>query len=143
MSSRTKQVGGSGEFAVIHHLLQEKWDVYRDVTDSCEADLIVKRGSQLVTVQVKTVSATKAGSIAIKLWKRQRGRGDIPYVGNEFDVMAVYVVDRSVAMFFGLKELLSMGSKAHLMIRMDEITRSDQRSYRDFTSFERCVRPVE
>ena len=139
MSSKTKQVGCSGEFAVIKELLDLGCEVYRDVTDSCDADLVIKKNQRLYTVQVKTLSTTKAGTAAIRLWKHMRGKGEIPYEGTEFDILALHVLDRNATLYFRLQELLAMGNKAAVGIRFDAVTRCDQRSYTDFLSLERCL----
>lgn len=139
MSSKTKQVGCSGEFAVIKKLLEHECEVFRDVTDSCDADLVIRKQRKLYTVQVKTMSTAKNDTASIKLCKRRRGRGDIQYNGDEFDILAFHVLDRDATLYFRLPELLAMGNKAHVGIRFDDVTRKNQRSHVDFLSLDRCL----
>lgn len=124
---------------MIKKLLELGCEVYRDVTDSCDADLVIKRGLRLYTVQVKTLTTTKSGTASVRLWKRMRGKGEIPYDGTEFDILAFHILDRDITLFFHLPELLAMGNKSMVGIRFDDVTRSDQRYYKDFTSLDRCL----
>lgn len=139
MSSKTKQIGCSGEFAVIKKLLELECEVFRDVTDSCDADLVIRKRGKLFTVQVKTLSAVKNDVASVRLLKRQRGKGDVRYNGDEFDILAFHILDRDITLYFRLPELLAMGNQAHVGIRFDTVTRKNQRSYEDFLSLERCL----
>lgn len=136
MSSRSKQIGGSGEFMVIHDLLKEGFDVFRDVTDSCGADLVIVRNCQCTRVQVKTLSTQKNGVVTVKLWKPQ-AKTWVPYDGTEFDVLALHVLDQGITLYFTLTELMNSGNKSRFSIRMTSSLRS-KRSYTDYVSIHRC-----
>lgn len=138
MTSYTKQVGGSGEFVIIHELLDMQFDVFRDVTDSCSADIIAVKDGRCTRIQVKTITSIQ-GSIGIKLWKPS-GKSWCRYDGNEFDVLAVYVTDYKVTLFFTLQELLATKNKSAFSVRMTPSVHSrHNRLYTDYLSFERCI----
>lgn len=103
MTSKSKQVGASGEFAVIQALFHDQFDVFRDVSDSCIIDLIARKNNELITIQVKTISSSKNEYVDVFFMKRQRKNGkhlSFRLDGSEYDVLAYYIVDRDIVLYF-------------------------------------------
>lgn len=123
---------------VIHDLLMEGFDVFRDVTDSCSTDIIVVKDQVFTRVQIKTVSTSTNGSVTIKLFKPCE-KSWVRYCGDEFDVLALHVLDRKITLYLKLSELLATGNKSMVTFRMTSSTSTSSREHEQYTSFHRCL----
>lgn len=98
MLSATKQVGTIGELAVSQRLLRTGWDVYSSIGDCTKIDLIAIQGKHIVRLQVKTVEKSTTGVVCVA-GSKVISRKSVWYDRDDFDNLAVYVVDRDAIAF--------------------------------------------
>jgi len=101
-ASPTSRKGTIGELAVTQQLLGLEYDVFKEVTGSSEIDLVAYKNSKFTRIQVKT-STSKNELVVFEACKQHDHTR--PYIGDEFDVMALYVTDRNVVLYVTLKKL--------------------------------------
>ena len=101
---------------MMQHLLALGYDVFKEITGSSEIDLIAYKDQQFVRVQVKTCSLNKDGLATFEACKQHDSKS--PFVGDEFDIMALYVVERNEVLFVTMVKLLEY--KRGMSIRFEE-----------------------
>lgn len=133
MSSHTSTKGAMGEHAVIVALLEQGYEVFKDVTGASEVDLIAYKAGQFKRVQVKT-RLSKCGSVR---FPRFTGGREIQrqVQGHEFDVMAMYVRDRQICLFMNVEELIQ--NKTGVSVRLDVAENGAQANIRWYDTYTR------
>lgn len=131
-ASETSRKGTIGELAAMQHFLREGYDVFKEVTGSSEVDFIVYKDSKFTRIQVKT-STSKNELVVFEACKQHNHT--LPFRGDEFDVMALYVTDRNIVLFVTMKELMQY--KRGMSVRFQESNKkfSTTNYARDYTNF--------
>lgn len=112
----TKQKGDLGVIAVAKDLIQKGFFVSLPLTENAPFDLIASSQKNDYRVQVKSCSA-KNGSVSVDLrgsWADQYGVHTGLYDLDDFEVLAVYVLERDICLYF------SFAGEKSVCIRLDE-----------------------
>ncbi len=129
-SSSTSVTGTIGELAVIAAILKEGFDVFKEVTNSSDIDLVALKGDRFVRVQVKTASVSHRGGAAV--FPLRKG-GKESFRGDEFDVMALYIVEKDIVLFASMKEL--MQNKTGFSVRLSPPRNGAEKGIRQLENY--------
>ena len=135
------QKGTLGEISVIKNLCAQGYDVFQSVNNSSRVDLIVLYNSTPIKIQVKS---TYSKSGVITAYTRKTCLNPLynyTYSSNDFDVLAVYVIDRDLVCYLSSHEILA--NRAMIKLRIQETRNCQKKRVRyvsDYLSFEEAVR---
>lgn len=137
MSSKTSDIGVIGELAVMAHLIELEYEVFKGITGAESADLIAYKNGMFTRVQVKCRSSKNN----VVVFPRAYG-GHSDYVvlqGHEFDVLAMYVRDKRLCLFMNIKEVIEnqIGTSVRFIAPKNG-AKKNVRMYEEYISFDRA-----
>ncbi len=111
MTAYTKVAGTLGELAVAKDLIKQGHEVFMQVGDYSVVDMIALVNKKPVRIQVKTVLESRIKNVANAGATKIRGGKRIKYAADDFDIVAVYVVDRDEVAYVPMSLMLSTHSQ--------------------------------
>lgn len=123
------KAGSLGEISTQKEFILCGYEVYSPVTDNTEYDLLVSKGGEVFTVEVKSTKRKVAGfyRVQIKKVRSNKTRNTITRFDNtKVDLLAVYIEPEDKVIVYKAKEI-TVGSE--LRVDMDgDLQRSVTRS---------------
>ena len=133
VASRTSTKGTIGELAVIADLLKQGFEVFKEVTASSVIDLIAYKDGQYKRIQVKT---TESRNDTVIFPARKGQANHATYRGDEFDLMALYVVDKHVVLYLPIQDLIA--NLSGVSVRFSEAKNGAKKNVRRSCDFMRA-----
>lgn len=120
MSNTPQVIGKIGEMFVTADLLARGCQVFREVTDNTDIDLVIFWDGQFRRVQIKTTASSESGVVGMPLIKRRRNYGGgtttLSYLKGNVDIIALAILDRKEVVYLGCKSAVT---KTSVSIRFD------------------------
>ena len=132
--------GTLGEISVIKDLCTKGYEVFQAVGDSSRVDLIVLIGDSPAKIQVKS-TYSKNGVVTVYSRKTCLNPDyNYTYSVDDFDVFAVYIIDKDIVCYIPAREVLT--NKSMFKLRLEE-TKNNQKEgihyVSDYLNFEEAL----
>ncbi len=134
------QKGILGEIAVIKNLCAQGYDVFQAVSNSSRVDLIALRDNIPIKIQVKS---TYSKNGIVTAYTRKTCLNPVynySYSTDDFDVLAIYVIDKDVVCYIASHEILA--NRTMVKLRFEEAKNGQQKRIRyvsDYSDFENAL----
>lgn len=130
-----------GEISVIKNLCEKGYDVFQAVNNSSRVDLIVLHDNVPIKIQVKS-TYSKSGVVTAYTRKTcLNPEYNYTYSTDDFDVWAIYVIDRDLVCYISSREILA--NKTMVKLRLMDTKNCQNKRIRyvaDYLSFEEALR---
>jgi hypothetical protein len=135
------QKGTLGEISVIKNLCTKGYDVFQSVSKSSRVDLIVLRDNIPIKIQVKSTYSKNGVVTAYTRKTCLNPEYNYTYSADDFDVLAVYVIDEDLVCYISSQEILT--NKTMVKLRLKETKNCQKKRVRyvsDYLDFEEALR---
>lgn len=135
------QKGTLGEISVIKNLCAKGYDVFQAVSNSSRVDLIVLCDGVPIRIQVKSTYSKNGVVTAYTRKTCLNPEYNYTYSEEDFDVLAVYVIDRDLVGYLPSHEILT--NKSMVKLRLEETKNGQKKGIRyiaDYVSFEKALK---